>query len=221
MAAWGTCSPPVSPYADGREVAILIDFGIARLADRAPPADDTAARVLSGTPEYLAPEVIAGAAPTAASDIYAAGIVLYELLTGATPFCDASVSEMFRRHLEEDVVAPSQRCPHAGISAELDHVVLCALAKDPTARFASAGQFAAALAAALAAVDTDLPARVASVPPFSNEAPTLDWPAARPRRVAEGTQPPPWSRTARNDPAGAHAPTIAIRPRRQRGSAAA
>jgi len=202
--------------ADGREVATLIDFGIARLADQLPPIADAAARVLSGTPQYLAPEVIAGASPTAASDIYAAGIVLYELLTGATPFCGASPGEMFRRHLEDDVVVPSLRRPDDAISAELDRIVLCALAKDPMARFASAGQFAAALAIALPVADHDLAPRVARVPRFSSEAPTQDWPMSTPRLLGEGTRPPPFGRAVGSDPAGANAPTIAVPAPRQR-----
>ena len=177
---------------DGREVATLIDFGIARLADRPAPEDDAAERVLSGTPEYLAPELIAGAPPSAASDLYAVGIVLYELLTGSTPFCGGTPPEVFQRHVDEAVIAPSLRLPDAEISAALDRVVLRAVAKDPAMRFASAAKFMAALIAATPAIELARPglARGESAS-SSTEEPTQDWPLARRRRLAKGTRPRP------------------------------
>ena len=102
---------------DGRDVAKLIDFGIARLMDQPAADDDPAERVLSGTPEYLAPEIIAGAPPTAASDLYAAGTVLYELLTGSTPFHGGSIEETFQRHLDEEVIAAHPYSPRDYASA--------------------------------------------------------------------------------------------------------
>jgi eukaryotic-like serine/threonine-protein kinase len=160
---------------DGREVAVLIDFGIARLTDRPPPPDDPTGQTLSGTPAYLAPELIAGAPPTVASDIYAAGIVLYELLCGSTPFRTHSTIATLARHLEEDAVPPSLRSPDAGISAALDRVVLRAVAKDPALRFATAAQFAAALLEAMPGATRARP----------------------PRRLGEGTRPYAVSRTER------------------------
>ena len=59
----------------------IIDFGLARVAHD-PLTDD---EIFGGTPAYMAPELLAGNAPTAASDIYAAGVVLYELLAGSSP----------------------------------------------------------------------------------------------------------------------------------------
>jgi serine/threonine protein kinase len=179
---------------DGHDIAILIDFGIARLADRPSPDDDAAEHILSGTPEYLAPEVIAGTSPTAASDLYATGVVLYELLTGETPFHGGSAAAIFQRHLDEEAIAPSLRCPDAAISTELDRVVLRALAKDPTMRYASAAQFATALTAAMPAGDRARPLDGLRPTGFSTEAPTQDWPAAPRRRFAEGTHPQPTDR---------------------------
>jgi serine/threonine protein kinase len=138
---------------DGHDIAKLIDFGIARLVDRPAGQDSLADRVLSGTPEYLAPEIIVGVSPTVASDLYAAGIVLYELLTGSTPFHGGSIEAIFWSHLHEEVVAPSLRRPGAGISPMLDRVVLRALAKDPAMRHASAAQFVLDLCAAMPATE--------------------------------------------------------------------
>ena len=183
---------------DGSELATLIDFGIARLADRE-ATTDAQVGIVAGTPEYLAPEVIHGEPPTPASDLYAAGVVLYELLTGATPFRGGAPEAILHRHLEDEVVAPSLRCPDAEISPALERVVLRALAKDPAMRYASAVEFAAALAA-VTPTATRVRARACGRVGFSTEAPTRDWPVAprrqSERRMACGTRPQPLERTA-------------------------
>jgi len=184
----------VSTGRDGHDIAILIDFGIARLADRPLPDDGGDEHILSGTPEYLAPEVIAGTPPTSASDLYGAGVVLYELLTGETPFHGGSAATIFQRHFDEDAIAPSLRCPDAEIAPALDRIVLRALAKDPSMRYASAAQFATALTAAMPASDRARPLDGLRPSGFSTEAPTQDWPAAPRRRFAEGTRPQPADR---------------------------
>jgi serine/threonine-protein kinase len=94
--------------------------------------------------------VISGAPPTAAADVYGAGVVLYELFTGTTPFAGGTVTEVMGRHLHDDVVPPSLRCPDAGISPALDRIVMRALAKRPEDRFADAATLAEALAAVAA-----------------------------------------------------------------------
>jgi hypothetical protein len=131
----------VDARVDGDGVT-LVDFGLAQL--------DSAVRepgFVAGTPEYLAPELVLGEAPTAASDQYAAGVLLYELLTGAPPFALGSSSAILRRHLSEAVVPPSRRRPDRGIPAAIDRIALRALAKDPADRFASVRELRGALAA--------------------------------------------------------------------------
>lgn len=130
---------------DGTRRAVVIDFGLARFADDACSQSEL---MLSGTPAYLAPEVIRGGSPTVASDIYAAGVVLYELLTGETPFGGGSSLEIMTRQCDDVPVPPSLRCPEQIISNALEAVVMRALEKDPAARFATAAKFAAALRAA-------------------------------------------------------------------------
>jgi tRNA A-37 threonylcarbamoyl transferase component Bud32 len=193
---------------DGREQVKLIDFGLARIIaepSEAPVADP----MLSGTPEYLAPEVILGAEPRPASDVYAAGIVLYELLTGTTPFAGGTSAEILTRHLDEDVVPPSLRCPERDIPPALERVVLRALDKDPLERYADATRFARALAAVAPGPEADHASRAVASErrsAFSAEATTRslggdDLPAeaavARPR-LAAGTSP-----RRRPDPRGA------------------
>ncbi|MDB4960264.1 MAG: serine/threonine protein kinase [Myxococcales bacterium] len=130
--------------------ARLIDFGLASIADA--PSLIGAERILSGTPEYLAPEVIRGEPPTCATDIYAVGVMLYQLLTGTTPFSGGSTRDLLRRHVTEDAIPPSQRARKRPIPQALDEVVMRALAKDPAERHEDADACAAALRASRPAI---------------------------------------------------------------------
>jgi serine/threonine-protein kinase len=169
----------------------IIDFGLARAsAARAIAGDD---RMVSGTPEYMAPEQVCGEPLTAAADLYGAGIILYEMLTGTTPFGGGTTSMIFERQLTEAPVAPSLRCPDRRIPAVLDEAILRALEKDPAARHEDASMFAAAVELAVPARCAERAAAHARVA-FSTTAPTCDWvrshelPHPR-RRLAEGTAP--------------------------------
>jgi serine/threonine-protein kinase len=131
--------------ADGREAVKLLDFGHAWI-----PGDDplpVGGRVM-GTPEYLAPEAAQGAPVSVQADVYALGVVLFEMLTGHPPFA-GPYPEIARLHAEAPV--PPLRSPHAAppaaLSAELAAAVARALAKDPRARFASMQAFLEALLA--------------------------------------------------------------------------
>jgi serine/threonine protein kinase len=113
----------------------IVDFGIARLVTGVREAED---RSISGTPEYMAPEVISGAPPSFASDIYAVGIILYELLAEKTPFFASSTTEILTNHLKaQPTVLTSRR---AGVPRELDSVIGRALAKHPSDRYSSAAE---------------------------------------------------------------------------------
>jgi hypothetical protein len=100
---------------------------------------------VSGAPEYMAPEIVRGAVPTPGSDLYAAGVLLYELLTGGLPFRGRGPRDLMARHLEELLVPPSRRRPDREIGSLLDRVVLRALDKRPEARFADAASFSRAI----------------------------------------------------------------------------
>lgn len=130
----------------------LLDYGLA-LVDGAPgvsePLQISGPPQIVGTPDYMAPELISGARPTFASDLYAVGVVLYELLTETRPFTGQPYQELLRQHLSVAVTPPSECRPDRGITAALDEVVLCALAKSPAERFSGAGTFAHALRRAL------------------------------------------------------------------------
>jgi serine/threonine-protein kinase len=136
----------------GRDRVTLIDFGLARLADAPHEIDMEDGEVMvSGTPEYMAPEIVAGNSPTRASDLYAAGVLLYELLTGTTPFGGGTPVEILTRHAREAVIPPSLRSPERDLPPALDRVVLRALRKAPEARFPDAATFARELRAVAAA----------------------------------------------------------------------
>jgi non-specific serine/threonine protein kinase len=121
--------------------AKLADFGLARPrgVNNLPHESNTA-----GTVYYLAPEVIAGQLPDVASDLYALGALLYELLTGRVPFSDFIDDQaIFAQHLNESVSPPSHS--RADVPSALEALVLRLLAKDPRARYASAQAVRAAL----------------------------------------------------------------------------
>ena len=120
----------------------VMDFGIARaLADSGNSVTQTAAVI--GTAQYLSPEQARGETVDARSDVYSLGCVLYEILTGEPPFVGDSPVAVAYQHVREDPVPPSQR--HAGISPELDAVVLKALAKNPDNRYQTAAEMRADL----------------------------------------------------------------------------
>jgi beta-lactam-binding protein with PASTA domain/tRNA A-37 threonylcarbamoyl transferase component Bud32 len=117
----------------------VTDFGIAR----AGASQMTEAGSIMGTAQYLSPEQARGAPVTAASDLYSVGVVLYEMLTGQTPFNGDSPIEIAMKHLNETPKPPS--AIRRGLPRELDHVVLRALAKEPEDRYQSADELAADL----------------------------------------------------------------------------
>ena len=120
----------------------VMDFGIARaLADTGNSVTQTAAVI--GTAQYLSPEQARGESVDARSDVYSLGCVLYEMLTGEPPFVGDSPVAVAYQHVREDPIPPSQK--RAGISAELDAVVLKALTKNPDNRYQSAAEMRADL----------------------------------------------------------------------------
>ncbi len=118
------------------------DFGVARLAEG---STDGASATIVGTPRYMAPEQARGRRPTPATDVYSAGIVLYELLAGQPPFTERAMFELALRHLND---APDPL--PAGTPPQLQRVVTRALAKDPADRFVDGAEMADALAHARA-----------------------------------------------------------------------
>jgi tetratricopeptide (TPR) repeat protein len=130
----------------GEQVRVL-DFGLAKLREVGDDPEPTAPNWLAGTPQYMAPEQWQAGPIDPRTDLYAAGVVLFEMLTGRKPFEARAPLELMRAHAELTPPALSSVSPRLSGLTELDAVVQRALAKSPCARFASASEFAAALEA--------------------------------------------------------------------------
>ena len=118
----------------------ITDFGIAKAAER---LHQTTPGIVKGKYAYMAPEVLQDCPADARVDVFAAGVVLYELLVGENPFAGGSAVETIENVLNVQVPKPTDR--GAAGTAELDNIVLKALAKDPKQRFQSAQALADAL----------------------------------------------------------------------------
>ena len=125
---------------DAEGHALLADFGLAREMGRGPRATS---QQPWGTPEYMAPEHLRGDTVDERADIYALGVVLYELLTGQRPFDGQTSYDIAARALTAPLEPPSTYDP--SIPAELDHVVLTALSREPGDRYPTMAEFALAL----------------------------------------------------------------------------
>ncbi len=121
-------------------VPIITDFGIARLQGT---SKSTLTRSWLGTPRYLSPEQAEGRSIDKRSDLYSLGIVLYEILTGITPFRGDNPFAIMMQHVHEQPPPPSLINPN--VTPALSAVVLRSIAKDPAARYSSATAMAQAL----------------------------------------------------------------------------
>jgi serine/threonine-protein kinase len=163
--------------------AKLGDFGVARLAEG---TSEGGGATIVGTPRYMAPEQARGGAITPATDVYALGVVLYEMLSGAPPFGGHSAVELALRHLED----PPPALPEA-VPRPVADVVARALAKEPSQRYADGGEVADALARAASLTLHAVPAGVGAASPPPREMVEKRNPQARfstPSHVGNGTR---------------------------------
>jgi serine/threonine-protein kinase len=128
-------------------VARVLDFGVAKAVGRLVSTDDGA---IKGKLAYMAPEQVRGQPVTARTDVFAAAIVLWEIITGRRLFAGDNAGESVHQVLEAAVDPPSRWAP--GVPAALDTVVMRGLERDPAARFASAKEMAVALERSLGLV---------------------------------------------------------------------
>lgn len=135
----------------------LADFGLVRAVAE---AGITSTSVILGTAAYLSPEQVRTGSAGPRSDVYSAGILMYELLTGVTPFTGDTALALAYQRIDRDVPAPSETID--GVPEEFDELVLRATSRDPDARYADAAQFGAEL---------DAIASELRLPPFRVPAP--------------------------------------------------
>ncbi len=121
----------------------VADFGLARAVSGA-TSHTSATGVLMGTVAYLSPEQVERGVADPRSDVYAAGILLFEMLTGAKPYDGETAIQVAYRHVHDDVPAPSSMVP--GLPAALDALVARATSRDPDGRPDDARRFLAELA---------------------------------------------------------------------------
>src|SRR5262245_50787423 len=164
---------PANVMIDGRGRTKITDFGLAVLGEG--DGQDQGA----GTPAYMAPEQLAGGAATVKSDLYALGLVLYELFTGQRPFSASSSQELVRLQQESTPTNPSTHVE--GFDPAVERAILRCLRADPSERPPTALTVAAALpggdplAAALAAGETPSPEMIAAAGAEGALSPAKAW----------------------------------------------
>ncbi|MBC8021966.1 MAG: serine/threonine protein kinase, partial [Burkholderiales bacterium] len=157
---------PANVMIDSHNRTKLTDFGVARLTDRErAPAEHTQAGTMVGTPAYMSPEQVLGQHIDHRTDIFSAGVLLYQMLTGQKPF-EGGAFTVARKIVETDPPPPSTL--EGSLSPEFDRIVGRAIAKSPDQRFARAREFAEALRRAIdrqPAGDFDDGATILGAPP--------------------------------------------------------
>ncbi|MEK7312827.1 MAG: serine/threonine-protein kinase, partial [Chloroflexota bacterium] len=145
---------PSNVLIDERGNCLLTDFGIAKIVEATSKFTGTGGIV--GTPAYMSPEQGRGDKVDSRSDIYALGVVLYEMATGRVPFDAETPIAIVFKHIQDPLPMPSLLNP--ALPDAVERVILKALAKSPADRFATAGEMVRALKAAIPEVAPSIPA---------------------------------------------------------------
>lgn len=184
------------------DIVKVTDFGIAQaLSDTQP---QQRAEIVWGSPHYFAPEQARGEPPTPAADVYAIGIVLFEMLTGRLPYTGTSQQELAMAHIRDAI--PMVTDFNAAIPESLAKIVYKVMSKEPQGRYRTADQLGHVLqnyrdrARDLTAQNPQVPSTYRPPSPPDNDAPVPDSSRNRPPNIGSTAEP-----TARYSPAP-HAP---------------
>ena len=148
----------------------VCDFGIAKIQESEGGSAITMAGFVCGTPEYMAPEQARGDELDARADLYSAGVILYQMLTGSVPFSSDTALGTITKHLVEPLVPPRKRRPDLRIPEALEQVAIKALQKERDQRYASASQMSEAISDAVRALGERASHPIPSGPPQSEPA---------------------------------------------------
>ncbi len=148
----------------GREHVKVCDFGIAKILDPQEGNSITVDGFVCGTPQYMAPEQARGDDIDHRVDVYAAGVVLYQMLVGKVPFGGETTLGIITKHLTDTPIPPHVRAPELGIPRALEEIVEKAMSKEPAGRYQSAGDMADALESALKSLGADASERLGQGP---------------------------------------------------------
>jgi len=128
----------VAPGKNGRDIAKVVDFGIAKAIEEAPSESLTRTGLVIGTPEYMSPEQLLGDPVDARSDIYSLGCILYQMLTGRRTFDEPTREQMIKRRLTEKSPHPRDLVPD--LPKTLDLIVARMLNRTPQDRYSSVAE---------------------------------------------------------------------------------
>ncbi len=121
----------------GHDFVKVLDFGLAKLAEREELSESTGRGAIVGTPYYMSPEQIRAEGIDARADIYSLGALMYRVLTGQPPFRAKTPVGVLTKHLTEPLVPPTVRAPELNLPAGLDRIIGKAMEKEPDARYRS------------------------------------------------------------------------------------
>ena len=133
---------------DGTDLIKVLDFGIAKPMKQTPEKALTATGAIFGTPQYMAPEQVHARGVDQRTDVYALGLIAYELLAGAPPFEADSAVGIMMKHASARPVPPSERRIGLTLGEDTERVIARCLEKDPARRFADMLEMQAALRSA-------------------------------------------------------------------------
>ena len=201
---------PANVLLDSAGRSKLSDFGLARLLEGS--AGLTRADAVIGTPEYMSPEQVLGRPADQKSDLYALGIVVYQMLLGQPPFRGETPSATLMAHIHQPVPLPTAIDPEFDL--RLESILIRALAKEPDDRYETAGEFVQALSTTAMEIAAEREAQPTLVEPLAPESPPVKEGLDTPTPPVAAPAPPV---AAPAPPVAAPTPPEAVRDARRRG----